>query len=66
MLEVLWLHIHPLIGGEFALTQSPIENIDEGLGANHKQFIVYYNMELLNALQHWFHPTATKARTTSM
>jgi hypothetical protein len=24
MLEVVWLHTHPLIGGEFALTQSPV------------------------------------------
>jgi hypothetical protein len=51
MLEVVWLHIHPLIGGEFAFTQSPIENSDESLGANHRQFTVYYNMELLDALQ---------------
>jgi hypothetical protein len=26
MLEVVWLHIQPLIGGEFALTQSPIDD----------------------------------------
>jgi hypothetical protein len=50
MLEVVWLHIHPFIGGEFAFTQSPVENSDEGLGANHKQFTVYYNMKLLDAL----------------
>jgi hypothetical protein len=24
LLEVVWLHTHPLIGGEFVLTQSPI------------------------------------------
>ncbi len=26
VLKVVWLHIHPLIGGEFALTQSPVDD----------------------------------------
>jgi len=26
LLEVVWLHTHPLIGGEFALTQSPVDD----------------------------------------
>jgi len=26
LLEVVWLHTHPLIGGEFVLTQSPIDD----------------------------------------
>jgi hypothetical protein len=26
LLEVIWLHIHPLIGGEFVLTKSPIND----------------------------------------
>ncbi len=66
LLEVVCLHTHPLIGGEFVLTQSPINNSDEGLGTNCRQFTVYYNMELLDVLQHWFPPATTKARMTSM
>jgi hypothetical protein len=26
LLEVVWLHTHPLIGGEFAFTQSPVSD----------------------------------------
>jgi len=26
LLEVVWLHTHPLLSGEFALTQSPIDD----------------------------------------
>jgi hypothetical protein len=44
LLEVVWLHTHPLISGEFAFTKSPVENSDENLGTNHRQLIVYYNM----------------------
>jgi len=51
LLEVVWLHTHPLINGEFAFTKSPVENSDENLGTNHRQLIVYYNMQLIDALQ---------------
>jgi hypothetical protein len=66
LLEVVWLHTHPLISGEFALTQSPIKNNDEGFGTNRKQLTVYYNMELLDVLQHWFRPATMKAHTTNV
>jgi hypothetical protein len=42
------------------------ENNDEGLETNRRQLTVYCNMELLDALQQWFHPAAMKARTTSV
>jgi hypothetical protein len=42
------------------------ENSDEGLETNRRQLTVYYNMELLDALQQWFRPAAMKARTTSV
>jgi hypothetical protein len=42
------------------------ENNDEGLETNRRQLTIYYNMELLDALQQWFHLAAMKARTTSM
>jgi hypothetical protein len=42
------------------------ENSDEGLGTKCRQLTVYCNMELLDALQQWFHPAAIKARTTSV
>jgi hypothetical protein len=35
LLEVVWLHIHPLIDGEFALTQSLISDVESTRTSTH-------------------------------